>query len=144
MSEIGRISGLTELYKKFDELPIKIEKKVARSAMRKAAKPIVYEAKSKVPVKTGELKASIKIKGAKTGFQKRQQRAGLLFLNIKASVLKKYKNGMRHVDVASKIEYGTSKTAPQPFMRPAFDMYKGEVLNIFVDELKNNLEEVLK
>lgn len=55
----SEISGMDELLKNLKELPEKVQKRVLVGAVRAAAKPIVKEARSLAPAKSGALKASI-------------------------------------------------------------------------------------
>lgn len=62
-----KISGIPEIQKKFESLTPKLQKKLLRSAMTKGARLIAREAKANVPVRTGALRASIRVAGLKGG-----------------------------------------------------------------------------
>lgn len=62
-----KISGIPEIQKKFEALTPKLQKKLLRSAMTKGARLIAREAKANVPVRTGALRASIRVAGLKGG-----------------------------------------------------------------------------
>jgi hypothetical protein len=60
------VTGDKELDKLLRGLPLKVQKKVSRQATRKAAKDIVLpDAKSRVPVDTGDLEESLIVKAIK-------------------------------------------------------------------------------
>ena len=56
------VLGDKELQNSLKKLDIKLQKKIFKKAVRDAAKPILANAKSLVPVDTGKLKESIKLK----------------------------------------------------------------------------------
>jgi len=62
-----KISGIAEIQKKFEALTPKLQKKLLRSAMTKGARLIARAAKANVPVRTGTLRASIRVTGLKGG-----------------------------------------------------------------------------
>jgi HK97 gp10 family phage protein len=43
------------------------------------------------------------------------------------------------VQVAKYVEFGTSKQTAQPFMQNAFEGMKDELLNVFIEEMKEQL-----
>lgn len=49
-----------------------------------------------------------------------------------------------NVRYASYVEYGTRKSAMQPFMRPAFDLSQGKILTIIKENGKQVFKEYLK
>lgn len=55
------IHGLAELQRTLDQLPAKIEANILRGALRAGANVIADEARRLVPVKTGQLKESIRV-----------------------------------------------------------------------------------
>ena len=60
MAEV-RVDGLAALEKALNELPQKIERNIVRSALRAGLKGIRAEAQARVPVKSGELRNSIRV-----------------------------------------------------------------------------------
>ncbi len=55
------VTGLAELQKALDEFPAAIERNILRGALRAGANVIAEEARRLVPVKTGQLKESIRV-----------------------------------------------------------------------------------
>lgn len=128
------IKGLEQLISKLNNLPEKLEKKVIRAAVRKGAILVRDKAREKAPVKTGTLKKSIKIRSNKVA-------NGIISFKIGPTNDKK-----KGTDVfyGRFIEFGTSKMAAKPFMRPALDESETEVLNVVIDNIKSKLEEGTK
>lgn len=55
------IKGLRELKRRLGELPVKVARKISRTALREAAEPIVDAARAKVPTETTRLKDAIDV-----------------------------------------------------------------------------------
>ena len=133
--------GLDELKKAFDLLPKRVAVKAASKAVREGAKIIQKAARAKVPVDTGNLRRSISVKilnkkrdamqvaaliGPGTGyFSKRGKNKG-----------KRANDGFYGFFV----EYGTAKTAAEPFMRPAYDENTGAVQQKIMDVIGEAIE----
>lgn len=125
-----QITGLVELNALLQTLPAKIEGNVMRSAMRAGQKVMLEAAKSNIPVKSGALRDSLKIKTS--------SRRGKVSATLVAGGKKAY--------YAHMVEFGTAQhfikpkrarslffaglarevvdhpgARPSPFMRPAFD-----------------------
>lgn len=132
MSVDVHIKGGAELQQFLGQLPEKLARNILRSALRKGARVVQLAAKARVPVKTGTLRAGLKVKGS------------LRYNVAKATVI----TTGRHAYLARWLEYGTQAhtiTAgkgkflalltgshpvksvehpgirPRPFMRPALD-----------------------
>ena len=56
------ISGLAELNSVLQQLPVKVENKILRGALRAGAKVFLLEARKRVPVQSGALRRSLRIK----------------------------------------------------------------------------------
>ncbi len=117
-----------DIKKKLGQLPGIIQQRVVVGATRAAAKVVADEAKENVPVRTGLLKKSIAVRMV----PKRKTADGhVKFYVVPLSKVK----GTAKVSVggqsgklkyttyayyAHMVEFGTSKMAAQPFLRPAF------------------------
>lgn len=139
----AHISGLKELEAALGNLPGAVAKNVTRAALRKAAAPMAAKAKELAPDRSGKLQNSIKIGTKLHGRQQKLRRAltaderAAVELFIGPSYLKS--DGGRHGHL---VEFGTAPhknggkfkgtmhpgTAPQPFMRPAWEAEKGPTL----------------
>jgi HK97 gp10 family phage protein len=118
-----KVSGFKELERNLRKLPQEIAGKVLRESLRKAAQPVVEQAKTAAPRSTdpgsqGHLADSIALRSFKT--------EGLddLEVNLWLGPSPKHFYGMFH-------EFGTRKMPARPFLRPAWDAQGNEVLDAF-------------
>lgn len=132
MASSVEIRGLAELHKTLQELPAKIERNVLRGGLRAGAKVMEAAAKERVPVKHGDLRASIRVS------MRTSSKAGTVRAQVKA--------GNKKAWYAHLVEFGTARhwikpknrkslfiaglmkevvdhpgAKQKPFMRPAFD-----------------------
>lgn len=128
------IKGLNDLIAKLNSLPVKLEKKVIRSAVRKGANIIRDKARGYVPVDHGDLKKSITVSSAK-------YKKGTI-----AFAIKPRKNKKRNKDIfyGKFVEFGTSKMPARPYMRPAYDEAEREVLETVISDIKSKVDEAIK
>lgn len=128
-----RIEGLRELEKALQELPRATAKNVMRRGLIEAAQPTLEHARSLVPVATGGLRDSLEVSTkAKRGFKKDFSGANATGRSTQlpsASAIQVY-IGPSFPDGfhGHLIEFGTSRTSPQAFLRPAWDATKDQVL----------------
>jgi len=123
------IVGLTELEDKLSNLEEKLTKALAE-ALEEVSEKIRDDAKGFVPVDTGSLRKSIRV-----------ERKGSLEVSIIAGgggVINP-RTG-REVNYAGYVEFGTSRMSPQPYMQPALEKNRDEVLRI----VKEKVIEVFK
>jgi len=123
------IVGLKELEDKLSNLDVKLSKALDE-ALNEIAEKIRDDAKSFVPVDTGALRKSIRI-----------EKKGKLQVSIVAGgggVINP-RTG-REVDYAGYVEFGTSRMNPQPYMQPALEKNRDEILRI----VKEKVLEVFK
>jgi HK97 gp10 family phage protein len=80
MALAGRvtITGLKELDRQLGELPKALGKKIVRKAVREAARPVLADAKAAVPVDSGDLKKSLKLKA----FKRSRKRPGTFGIQV--------------------------------------------------------------
>lgn len=130
-----RIDGLKELDQALSQLPRATGKNVLRRIGIRSLAPVISAARNNVPVYRGDLKESLKIT---TKLSKRQQRENAKAVaDGKASV--QLYAGAAALPHAHLVEFGTATTPPQPFMRPAWDANKDEVLDIIKSELGDEI-----
>ena len=98
------------LLKALEQFPQNIQKNVLTGAVRAGATVISKAAKENVPKKTRTLEKSIGVIKRKTKDKS----------SVKFSVSPR-RGGKNDGFYAHMVEFGTSKMAAQPFMRPAFD-----------------------
>lgn len=133
------------------KLPIDVKKERKR-ILRKAAKPLVAAAQSKAPVLKSRRRVTVTFQnGGKVTYYPGNLRLALRTLEFRKSpdvfvgpkVTKKrkagdeYGKGRAKVDAfyAAMIEFGTSKMPARPYMRPAYESTKGEVMKIIEAEV---------
>lgn len=145
MSVTIDVEGFAELEKALDNLSKSAGKAVLRRALKKAAQPTADLARSMAPVKTGKLAKSVIVGTRLDGRQARIHRR--MFRDDKAAVemfvgpsyLRG--DGGRHGHL---VEFGTSKMAARPLMRPAWDQDKHAMLERLSDELWAELEKSIR
>lgn len=109
MAASAKLRGDDELVAKLQKLAGKATKAQARAALMAGALPIQTAAVQKAPVLTGTLRRSIHTETAETS-DGAVARVGT------------------NVEYAPAQEFGTSRMAGQPYLRPAYDEKKGEAL----------------
>lgn len=125
-----KIADMDELDRKISGMVRALDGPAIETAVASAGSVILKEVENRAPVRTGQLKASIK----NYGYHKKG-RAGS---TISVANSKKY--GIRHYAVF--IEYGTAKMAAKAFMRPAFDASQKQALDAFTKSLTAELEKL--
>lgn len=144
------IVGHKELARALDKLPKEIANAAERTALREGAKPIAAAAKSNAgrSKETGLLQESIGVTvkkvrgrlsarvGARTGFGREVSRGGY---GPRARTV--YSDPSKYAHL---VEYGTSKTAARPFMRPAIDSSAGEVVNNMAKGYAKGLDRAVR
>ena len=102
------LQGLRELEQSIEAMPAGLHAQVMGAATQAMAREVAKEARKLVPVRTGALKKSIRVRRFRERFRGRQYRSA-------AGV---YAGGpsARHAPL---IEYGSSRAAARPFIRPA-------------------------
>lgn len=139
-----KITGLRELENALRELPKATGKNVLRRVLRKRAEPMADAARSSAPddpaTGAGDLRSSIAVS---TKLSKRQ--ASLhrkMFRDDKAAV--EMFVGAGPVPQATQQEFGNINHGPQPFMRPAWDSGKDQILDGIKDDLAEEIDKAAK
>lgn len=134
------------------KLPIDVKKERKR-ILRKAAKPLVAAAQAKSPVLKSRRRVTVTFQnGGQVTYYPGNLRLSLKTLEFRKSpdvfvgpkVTKKRKSGDEYgksrakVDAfyAAMIEFGTSKMPARPYMRPAYDSTKQQVIGIVKAEVE--------
>lgn len=124
------VYGKNKLMARLANLQSKVLDKAAETSVRQVAVNIRDDAKRVCPVDTGSLRKSIRLQvqaRPKKNVHKIGVSAGGYVTNPKSG---------EKVNYASHVEYGTSRQRPQPFLRPAIERHKKELLKIAGDEIK--------
>ena len=111
-----KITGLKDLEKKMKQLSNVARKEAKQEALYTGASVVLSQANDLVQVDTGYLKGSL-------DFEVGSDDADIFDTAIYAAA----------------VEYGTSKMAAQPFLRPALDNNKDNIIKIFSDVYKKYL-----
>ena len=135
------IDGINELQRALDKLPKELQDKAEKAAVRGGAFLISKSAKSKVSSVTGTLKKAIgisvrKVKGRVTGRVRAKSKEVTVTINGQTRVINPAK-------YASRVEYGTSRTAARPFIRTAIESTKGAVVSAMAQAYNKNLNKVI-
>ena len=138
-----KLTGFKELEKKLNELGVKTGTKVMRQAASAAMNIVVKEARAKAPVGDQSHKTH-------TG---RTVAPGFLSRNIKkfTRVSKSKGTALVFVGPSSEayygsqfVETGTQYMAAQPWLEPAYESKKGQVVDRYGDELRKRIVKVAK
>ena len=151
--ETARIEGLTELQAALKALPQKLHKRVLNSALMTGARLIGKEASLKAPV------LQEPTPGRRPGTLRRNIRARPIRPEYSASVMvgvrklsgkqvMAFKKANRRGGAANPddpfywrfVEFGTSKMAARPFLRPAFEARKVQAAMEIKDALRLRIE----
>ncbi|WP_273690256.1 HK97-gp10 family putative phage morphogenesis protein [Ketogulonicigenium vulgare] len=111
-----------------------------RSAMRKAAKPVIESAKSNVAVDSGALRDSIGIGSTLNKSQRRQAKAS----KEKGAVTQYLGSGGKGARHSHLVEFGTVDQPARPFLRPAWDSGKDQYLKDLSTEMQKHITKALK
>lgn len=133
------VSGLRELDKAMEDLDLDIRKRAARAAGKRAMEPILKRAQALVPVDQGHLKETIKLSSTQNIKSLRKERKGA-FLRTRVATgrtRRTPKGGYQ----ALQVEFGTSKSRAQPFMRPAIMGAEKRTIIRFKHSLKASVEK---
>jgi len=118
------ILGLRELEDKLSGLDVKLTNALAE-ALDEIAEKIRDDAKSFVPVDTGALRKSIRVE-KKGKLEVRVAAGGGGVINPRTG---------REVDYAGYVEFGTSRASPQPYMQPALEKNRDEILRVVKEKV---------
>lgn len=141
--------GGRELERALRDLGPKVAKKVARTALRKAAKGVLDAARANVPVRERRLKRSLRVRinrdlsGNDTALEAEVSVSGRLGYRPSKgrSARYNYQTGSRPDIYAKFVEFGTADTPAQPFLRPAWDEAGGApALDRLAKELGDGIE----
>lgn len=141
MSATVSLTGFAELEQSLDNISRAAGKSALRRALMRAAEPTAEIARGMAPVDKGTLRDSIVV-GAK--LNKRQARLHRRMFRDDRSSVELFIGpsyllgaGGRHGHL---LEFGTYKTTPQPFMRPAWDSDKMAMLARLKEELWTQIQ----
>lgn len=152
MADLEHISGLKELSEALRELPLRIARNALRGSVAAAAAVIRVEAKQRAPVSTGPTLPGDPLPGTlkRAIYQKHiAEKSDALTQTFYVGVRqgKKYRHLGKHGDRSQDayywrfVEFGTSKMAAHPFLRPAFEAKKQAAVDALADYLAQRIPE---
>lgn len=127
MTEEVKLEGFRELHDALGQLPKATERAVLRRIATKALEPMRDQARQLVPVDEGNLRDSITI-GTKLNRNARKAARADPVDGVRVFMGTSNRNGVPR-------EYGSWRTAAQPFMRPAWHTGKRAALAFIMTEL---------
>jgi len=125
-----RIEGLRQVDEALKELPRATSKNVVRRVLRKRGEPVAMLAARLAPVDNADLANSITVGTRLAPRQRSRTPADRVEVFVGAS------SSLAHLQ-----EFGTRHHAAQPFMRPAFEQLKYQVLDGIQKDLMNEIEK---
>lgn len=120
------LEGMEEVFAKIDELGKKANRCV-NAALKAGAEPILQDAITNAPERTGKGKKGLKVGGIKTLKGTKYVEIGLTKGDISKIFYLKFH------------EFGTSKMKARPFLQPALEKNKRVAQQIIANELKKGL-----
>ncbi|WP_448216287.1 HK97-gp10 family putative phage morphogenesis protein [Endozoicomonas sp. 2B-B] len=144
MTDKIKVTGLKELEAQLRKLETEVGAKAVRGALMTASKPMADQMKADVPVDKGNLKKTI---GRRSGFYKgdkttRKFQETFAGNNAIAAVqVGAIKKGAWK---AHFVEFGTEKSAAQPFIRPAAYALWQQTVSRFKDSLARRIKRLQK
>lgn len=128
-----KFHGLNGLNRAIQRLPEELKKRAYRSVVSTGARVIAKNAKKRIKNDSGILKKSIDIKVPRNNTQ-------VAIIGTKRGI-GGVVNGRQKwaVNYAKNVEFGTANTAARPFLRPAIDNSKAEVLQKMTNGLSRFL-----
>lgn len=144
MAEFKHISGMAELARKLEGMAANVQRNTLRKAVSSGAAIIRNEAKALAPVDTGEMRRDIQMKRERTPDSQIATYAVYVRSGKKSRLAGRARNVERDSFYWRFVEFGTSKMAAQPFMRPAFNAKKEEAAEQIKATLAAKIAELAK
>ena len=140
-----QLQGFREMAEKLRQMGPKLARKHLRRGPAAAAAMIRDVARMLAPHDTGEMKKDILVKRAKN---RRNEMSATYELFVRSGKKSRASGRSRNVDKDSFYwrfqEFGTSRMAAQPFIRPAFEAEKEEAVKIIGEVLEAGIAEVAR
>ena len=144
-----KIEGLKELDAALAELPKATGKNVMRRVARKALEPVIKAAKPYAPVNKGKLRQSLavstKLSKRQAALARREEAAeGKASITVYAGAAALPHAHLMEFGTKARVQKKTGKSTgsvkPRPFMRPAWDSQRDNVLKIFTGDMMKEIE----
>lgn len=131
-----RIDGQEEMAENMRALANATQRNVARRVLTKAAQPVAERAASLAPVERGILAFSIVVSTQLTRRHKAEQRNRESEVEVYIGPA----GGQGALFYASHVEFGTVLAPARPYLRPAWESTKGEVMALIASGLRAEIE----
>lgn len=156
MADFIKVEGLQELQRKLLALPKKVQGKPTRGALNSGAKLIKVRARELVAVDTGFLREAIiqyPVKQSehaysdqvRVGVRKRVRKGAKLSKKYKAALSARRRRSSAQRSVTPKywryLEFGTSRMAARPFLRPAFEREKASAVSRIAQRMREEIDK---
>lgn len=122
-----------KLLKTLKIFPERVQKNIMTGAVRAATKPIIDDARKNVTVDTGNLKKSIGV------VKRKSSDKSIIWFTVSPR-----KGGKNNGFYGHMIEFGTSKMAAQPFMRPAFENQDQQSIEAAKEYMKKRIPKEIE
>ncbi len=158
-----KLEGLKELDAQLKQLGSAAAVKTMASQIRKAMKPVLEDAKSRVPVDSGALRDSLALRVLKPNQTKTSSVMGGVVVRPNAGAKKALKHIKKFVKDKSErkklgkeflrqtgprrwhfIEFGTSRMTAKPFLRPSMDAAADKIVTDFRNELRKRVKRAAR
>ncbi|MDR5586034.1 HK97-gp10 family putative phage morphogenesis protein [Clostridium aquiflavi] len=121
------LMGVDEILNKLQKIGSNVGR-LENKALKNAAEPVLEDAKTNVPVRTGKLKKGLKITNVK-------KKEGIKYILVGVD-----KGDNSEIFYGKFIEFGTGKRAAHPFLQPAYEKNKDDIKRIIAETLKEGLK----
>ena len=149
------LEGAKELERVLKRLPLNVQKKHLRRAVRQGAALVRNEARAAAPKRSGKLRKNIRSKGRRG---KRFYVAASVFVNVaertpqKREISGRFMSSGGDADAEDPkdafywrfLEFGTKRMSAQPFIRPAADRMFRRVVDHVVSETDRGVRSEIK
>jgi len=132
------VTGHRAIDRKLATLPLKVQKKIARTGLRKAGKLVKGKAQGNLSsndsVDTGKLKKGIRVRASKRS----RTRIGIFI-----STTERKEEESRWPFGGAQVESGREDVKAKPFLRPAGYGSEAEIRKLFTDDVKSQLRAAM-
>lgn len=145
MADGLKLAGFKELADALRELGPRVARNALRRAVAAAATEIRNEARSRAPKDTGEMAKDIMVKRERDTKGGMSAKYSVFVLTGKKSRMKgKRRDVSRDSFYWRFVEFGTSKMAAKPFLRPAFESRKEEAVKVIGEKLDEGIQKAAR
>lgn len=137
MSIRVKVEGMKALQDSLQELGKATGRNVMRRVLTARLEPVAEEAMALAPVKTGTARDSVEV-STRLGRKARRGHSKMSAFAVEA-----YVGPTEGVFYTTMLEFGTSRQAPVPFMRPAWDKVSETILDDLAKDIGEEIEAAI-